>query len=680
TEAEMSELVVRTVPGIPEDTAAAIVARAEGMPLYAVEMIRMLVGEGDIAAEDGEYQFTGEVTKLAIPESLQAVIGARIDRLDAGLRKLLQDGAILGQSFTPAGLAALSGVGGSDLETALVDLARRELIEPVRDPRSPERGQYRFVQGLIREVVIGRMSRDSRRERHIDAAVHFESLEDPELAVVVASHYLDAFEATPDGQEATDLRSRALDTLTASVDRVASLRSHEQVFAMCQQALELTAEDSERAPFWERLTDAAAKLADVDSVRRYGNLALDHYRAINDEAGVNRLVRLLAFALTELQIPTEALDLLAEHLQDRDLNEDAELARAGVVFARTLMLAGKYDGAVREADRALAATERLGLVPDTIDGMITRATLIGAAGRRLEARVVLEGTVELAREWDLPHASIRSLNNLGYLFGLTDPDFAFDAIKSALQVSRKIGDRTQFLFMTGQMFAWLIGRGELAQIDVARADPLLEGAPESFQSTADSFGALVALLRGQDDEAERLRAEGETHRQALDVQGILQLDATNAYFVGEREGPRAGFSAAIEVVREGHMTGALKAYPCAWSNALLSGDLKLVDEAAQLAAEHYSEPFDRYIRVLRQMPAVREGNPDAIAAALEAVAMLEAASNPISAIEARAGIARFLPTDHPDRPHLIEAAFRGCDELGLDGTRRRIEKYVVGAG
>ena len=679
TEPEMTALVVGTVPGIPEQTAAAIVGRAEGMPLYAVEMIRMLVGDGEIDAAEGRYEFTGDVTDLAIPESLQAVIGARIDRLDADHRKLLQDAAILGISFTPAGLAALSGVSEAELEAALSDLSRRELLEPVRDPRSPERGQYRFVQGLIREVVVGRMSRDSRRQRHLDAATHFESLEDPEMALVIATHYLEAFEATPDGDEAARLRSRALGTLTASVDRVAALRAHEQVVTMCEQALELAADDAERAPFWERLTEAAGKLADPDSAVSFGLLALEHYRVVDNEVAINRMVRLLAFSYTELQRPSQAVELLADHLEGRDLASDSELARAGIVYARSLMLAGQFGDVVAQADRALAAAERLGLVADAVDGIITRATMIGSSGRRLEARVLLEGAVELARERDLPHASIRALNNLGYLFGSTDPDFAFDAIKEALQVARKIGDRSQYLFMTGQMFAWLIGRGELDQIDIARADPLSEGAPGSFQSVAASYGAQVALLRGQEDEAERLRLEGESHRAIVDVQGQIQLDATNAYFVADREGPVAGFNAAIDVVRSGKMTGALKAYGCAWSNALLSGDLMLVEEAAQLAEDDYSEPLEVWIRVLRQMPAVGEGDADAIAAALDAVALMEQASSPISAIEARAGIARFLAAEHPAREGVLDDALRGCEQLGAEGLRRRIEQYVIGA-
>ena len=60
------------------------------------------------------------------------------------------------------------------------------------DPRSPERGQYGFVQSIIREVAYGMLSKADRRARHLSAAHHFEAADDDELAGVVAAHYVEA--------------------------------------------------------------------------------------------------------------------------------------------------------------------------------------------------------------------------------------------------------------------------------------------------------------------------------------------------------------------------------------------------------------------------------------------------------------------------------------------------------
>ena len=108
-EEAMRELLAGLVPGLPAETVRSIIARADGIPLYAVETIRMLVADGRLTEVDGRYEPVGELGELAVPETLQALIAARLDGLAPADRALLQDAAVLGQSFTLAGLAAVSG-------------------------------------------------------------------------------------------------------------------------------------------------------------------------------------------------------------------------------------------------------------------------------------------------------------------------------------------------------------------------------------------------------------------------------------------------------------------------------------------------------------------------------------------------------------------------------------------
>ena len=84
----------------------------------------------------------GDLTNLAVPETLTALIASRLDRLPADDRALVSDAAVLGQSFTIAGLSAVSGLDQGELEPRLLALVRRELLTVETDPRSPERGQY----------------------------------------------------------------------------------------------------------------------------------------------------------------------------------------------------------------------------------------------------------------------------------------------------------------------------------------------------------------------------------------------------------------------------------------------------------------------------------------------------------------------------------------------------------
>ena len=80
----MRDLLAGLVPGLPESTVRSIVARADGIPLYAVETIRMLVSDGRLREVDGRYEPAGELGDLAVPETLQALIAARLDALAAG--------------------------------------------------------------------------------------------------------------------------------------------------------------------------------------------------------------------------------------------------------------------------------------------------------------------------------------------------------------------------------------------------------------------------------------------------------------------------------------------------------------------------------------------------------------------------------------------------------------------
>jgi class 3 adenylate cyclase len=265
----MQELLAGLVPGLPEGLAGRILDRAQGVPLYAVETVRMLIDEGHLVAADGGYRLVGEIGELAVPESLHALIAARLDGLEPGDRKLLQQAAVLGQSFTVDALRSVSGDPRETLEPRLAALMKKELLDLDADPRSPERGQYGFLQALIREVAYGTLARPERRALHVAAARYFESLHDDEYAGVIVSHYLDAHDATPPGSEAEALAGLARQALRAAAERATSLHAHEQALAHLEQGLTVTTDPSEQAELWERAAAAAQAAARYDVAETY---------------------------------------------------------------------------------------------------------------------------------------------------------------------------------------------------------------------------------------------------------------------------------------------------------------------------------------------------------------------------------------------------------------------------
>jgi len=250
----MSELLTGLVPGLPEDVRNQILDRAEGVPLYAVETVRMLLDRGLLVEEGSVYRPAGEIGSLEVPETLHALIAARLDGLSPDERRLLEDGAVLGRTFAKAGLAALSGLAEMELDPLLSSLVRKEVLGVQADPRSPEHGQYGFLQDLIRHVAYETLSKRERRSRHLAAAAHLEASfpEDEEIVEVVASHYLDAYGAVPDADDAQAVKAKARGSLLRAGERAQSLGASGEAQRYLEQAAGLTDENSARAALLDR--------------------------------------------------------------------------------------------------------------------------------------------------------------------------------------------------------------------------------------------------------------------------------------------------------------------------------------------------------------------------------------------------------------------------------------------
>src|SRR5439155_2059665 len=102
---------------------------------------------------------------------------------------------------------------GEDIhvDAALASLVRKEIFAVESDPRSPERGQYRFVQALVRAVAYDTLARRDRKARHLAVVQHLADDADADtIPSVLASHYLDAHAAAADDPDAADLAIKAV--------------------------------------------------------------------------------------------------------------------------------------------------------------------------------------------------------------------------------------------------------------------------------------------------------------------------------------------------------------------------------------------------------------------------------------------------------------------------------------
>ena len=170
----MATLVDGLVVGLPPAARAALVARAEGMPLFAVETVRALIDRDLVVPRGGRYVPADGVVldldAIGAPASLQALVAARLDALTPEEKRVVADASVLGASFTRDGLVAL-GSDPDDLDGVLASLVRKEIVVARRPTGSAaERGQYRFVQSVVRQVAYATQSRRDRKTRHLAAA------------------------------------------------------------------------------------------------------------------------------------------------------------------------------------------------------------------------------------------------------------------------------------------------------------------------------------------------------------------------------------------------------------------------------------------------------------------------------------------------------------------------------
>ncbi len=440
TDEAMRALLDGFVPGLPADAVAAILARADGMPLYAVETVRALVADGKLEREGSAYRPTGEFGTLAIPETLRSLIASRLDALEPADRSLVADAAVLGQTFGVAGLAAVSGHEPAELDSRLKTLVRRELFDLEIDPRSPERGQYRFVQSLIREVAYGTLAKRDRRTRHLAAARHFEALGDDELAGLLANHYVAAHEASTAGAEADAVAIQARLALSGAAERAATLGGHDQAVAYLRSAIEITADARERAGLLLRAAQSANAAAQHDAADAFARDAVAAAEAAEDPAIVGEAQALLGEVLIDAGDPPGAVAVLEAAVAGfPDVGPEATRAALLGNLSRALMRNNRPAEAIVVADLALDLAEHLDLGRILAETLNNKGSALHYLGRGHEARALLQAAVEVARVGGHVAAEIRALSNLGSAGD--DIRGSRDSYRSGAELALRVGRR-----------------------------------------------------------------------------------------------------------------------------------------------------------------------------------------------------------------------------------------------
>ena len=505
----MGDLLGGLIPGLPDDLRDRILDRAEGVPLYAVETVRMLLDRGLLTREGDVYRATRAVDNLEVPETLHALVAARLDSLAPEERRLVECGAVLGKTFTKQGLSAVGGVAEGELEPVLASLLGKEILSVQADPRSPERGQYAFLQDIVKRVAYETITKRERKGKHVAAAEFLASAwsaEEDEIVEVVASHYLDAYEAAPDDPDAPELRSKAFQMLVRAAERAASLGANAEAQRTFERAAALTDDTLAQAELYER----AGMMASVGARQDAAAANFERARELFETAGATHPAARVSARIAEItwergriEQGLESMDSAFAVLSEEE--PDADLAALAAQIARFMVFAGQSDLALERVERALEIAETLAL-PETIaQALNTKGIALFTRGRQIEGLALIRKALDIALEHEKPSAALRAYYNLAdSALRMDRAQEAAELDREGLALARRVGNRYWEWSFLGQAYP-LFALGDWDEVVAGE-----EGLPdEDWAQVRLAFATLLTSIvpvrvhRGQLEEAKR---------------------------------------------------------------------------------------------------------------------------------------------------------------------------------
>jgi predicted ATPase/class 3 adenylate cyclase len=401
-------------PGLPGDFKRRILAKAEGNPFYLEEIFRSLIDSGVLDQRAGTWELAQDGPALAIPDTVQAVISSRLDRLEADVREVLQMAAVIGRNFYVPVLERLSGHVRLMLTLYLADLEEHEYVsELARDPE----WEYIFRHPMFQEVAYSGLLKRRRRELHRKAGEAIEELYQDrleELAELLAHQYA-----------LGDDPGKAVHWLLRAGQKAKERYANDEAIACFEKVLTLVREElrDELKCRDRELREACEALGEVYSLKGDYEKAIAAYRVLGSlaEGALAGKDRVLAARARRREAEVfqnqsrfeETLAALKEAEQGlsgetaEELLEQAEIhiSRSGV--HKTL---GNLEEAVREAEQGMAKA---------------------GAGSRGDPRRAAK-------------ARARALNHLGSVFWVkAEYDRAIEQYDQSLALAREINDKKE---------------------------------------------------------------------------------------------------------------------------------------------------------------------------------------------------------------------------------------------
>jgi class 3 adenylate cyclase/tetratricopeptide (TPR) repeat protein len=627
--AAMSEVLDGLVQGLPTDVRDTLVEQSEGVPLFAVETVRSLIDRDAVVPREGRYVLAADADQrvdlrdLTLPTSLHTLIAARLDGLPADERRTVQDAAVLGQSFTKEGLAEVQAAGGTvvDLDAVLPALVRKEFLAVESDPRSPERGHYRFVQALVRGVAYDTLSKRDRKARHLAAVDYLASEPDADtIPAVLASHLLDAHEAATSDPDAQDIARRAVVLLERAAARAIDLGAPLEARGHLERALAFAHDAETNGRLLEQTARAAFSYGQLSDATDYAEQSRQAYEELGRETDAGRVLAVWGEAQTLSGNGSDGIEPMVAVYERLQGNAEADSVRAALAaeIARAYWLSkGDAEGAIPWFDRAVGLAEAMEDVALLSPTLASYAGALVLVGRQHMGIGLLRVSLDLARTLDQPRLLIRPLNNLTCFLAARDLGAARSYAEEAISVAHRFAEREAGWMITATMLhvMWTQADWDSA---LALHDEIVDWVEESSAGLLiPAYVTAIKAARGEDVHLPAI-AELQTRKRgdAVSEPAWLLLEAAKSRSEGDLQTASERSAAAVRAYVDAG--GIDDDFPLFWitavEDAIAVGEFSEAEQLVDIVGSAPLGHVPTYLRAqlprLRAMVAVATGRDD----------------------------------------------------------------------
>ncbi len=421
---------------LPDGLQALIARKAEGNPFFVEELVKSLREAGSIRPGDDGWVLTQGLDDLVVPDTIQDIIAARIDRLPEGPKRALQAASVIGRRFSRRPLDRIIGP-GTETATLLRDLVALELIHETRI--FPE-SEYTFKHALTQEVAYGSLLGQRRRELHRQIATTIEDLYGDRLAEhyeVLAHHF-----------EKAEVWDKALEYVMRAADKAARAFATRDAIALYDAAEAIVDRRPDGGPVETRIAihrgraDLYILVSDFDRARAESEGVLRLARRIGDrhaEGGALVAMGLASWLSHQFEQSLEhsrRAAEIAEAIGDSSILAGS-LVNAGFVYGVT----GRLEECRRTFARAITTSRDAGDTANEATAIVFDAELDSWEGHYARAAEQYERGIRLARDHNVLVPVLEGLFMSGINFtGQGAHDQALAVFEDGIALAKRVGD------------------------------------------------------------------------------------------------------------------------------------------------------------------------------------------------------------------------------------------------